>query len=83
VDAQQRAEITSQGGMGYVPVTFKGLTSRRSFAVYLDDKPFDQSIHGHDFWQTDYDPGTRQWNITFNIPLTGDRPRTLSLTKSQ
>jgi hypothetical protein len=82
VDDRQSAEITLQGGLGYVPVTFTGLTAPRGSSLYLDDKPLNQSVHGHDFWQTDYDPGTHCWKTTFNVPLTGDRDHSLRLTRT-
>jgi hypothetical protein len=28
----------------------------------------DQSVHGNDFWQTDFDPVRKRWQITYNIP---------------
>jgi len=29
----------------------------------------DQSVHGNDFWQTDYDAKTQSYQLTFNLPL--------------
>ena len=31
-----------------------------------------QSVHGHDFWQTDYNPKTATWEVTYTVAL--DRP---------
>jgi hypothetical protein len=62
------AEFTLAGGLGYVPVTFTGLASPRGHALSLDGQRLDQSVHGNDFWQTDYDPAAQRWEITFNIP---------------
>ncbi|MCY2994884.1 MAG: LamG domain-containing protein [Planctomycetota bacterium] len=73
-----RAEFTLRGGLGYVPITFTGLTSPRGQALYLDGKRLDQSVHGNDFWQTDYDPATQRWELTFNIPA-GNSPVKLTL----
>ena len=72
-----RAEFTLAGGLGYVPVTFTGLTSPRGHALYLDGQRLDQSVHGNDFWQTDYDPATQRWEMTFNIPA-GKTPVSLT-----
>lgn len=66
------------GGLGYVPVTFAGLTSARKRTLRVDGTPVDQSIHGNDFWQTDYDPVTGRWSQTFNIPCSGNQTRTLT-----
>jgi hypothetical protein len=63
-----RAEFTLTGGLGYVPITFTGLTSPRGQALCLDGQRLDQGVHGNDFWQTDYDPDTQRWEMTFNIP---------------
>lgn len=63
-----RAEFTLTGGLGYVPVTFTGLTSPRVPVLRVDGHPFDQSVHGRDFWQTDYDAATKAWSMTFNVP---------------
>jgi hypothetical protein len=67
--AKDRAEITITGGLGYVPITISGLTSPSGFALFVDDKRVDQSVHGNDWWQTDYDPESRRWSQTFNVPL--------------
>jgi hypothetical protein len=66
---KNRAEIALGGGLGYVPITFSGLTSWRDFALFLDNQRVDQSVHGKDFWQTDFDPTTQRWSLTFNLPL--------------
>jgi hypothetical protein len=39
-----------------------------------------QSIHGNDFWQTDYDADTRRWSHTFNIPVTDAKPHSIHFT---
>jgi len=30
---------------------------------------WDQSVHGNDFWQTDYDAFSNSYKITYNVPL--------------
>jgi len=71
VGPDQRAALSVRGGVGYVPVTFTGLTRHRGYGLSIDEGPVDQHVHGNDFWQTDYDPDARTWSITFNVPLTG------------
>lgn len=67
--AKDGAEFTLTGGLGYVPVTFTGLTSPRAPVLLQDGQPVNQSVHGNDFWQTDYDAATRTWQITFCVPV--------------
>ena len=73
------AELTLHGGLGFVPITFTGLSLPRGHTLYLDNRPVDQSVHGNDFWQTDYEPRTQRWSRTYNLPAAGDRPRTIRL----
>jgi hypothetical protein len=68
---EDRAEFTLSGGLGYVPVTFTGLTSPRGYELSVDGEPVDQSVHGSDFWQTDFDPETKRWSRTYNVPCGG------------
>ncbi|TWU38866.1 hypothetical protein Q31b_39440 [Novipirellula aureliae] len=71
----QQPEVTVgiEGGVGAVPVRFEGLKSQLGNQLYqvVDGKRirFDQSIHGHDFWQTDYNAATDSYKVTFNLPL--------------
>jgi hypothetical protein len=67
------------GGIGFVPVTFTGLTSPRNSKLTVNGVPLNQAIHGSDFWQTDYDPVTRTWSRTYNIPPGGQKSRCISL----
>ena len=73
VDEDQIAEFDVTGGIGYVPFTFVGLDNYRGYELLRDTDGrmarIDQSVHGNDYWQTDYDPVTRKWAITFNISL--------------
>lgn len=70
-----RAAFELTGGLGYVPITFTDLTSSRPFTLTVNGEPIDQSIHGNDFWQTDYDPDSRRWSRTYNIPIADKQPR--------
>ena len=68
-----RAEFTVTGGLGYVPVTIAGLTGYRDpvLETKLDGvwKRLDQSVHGKDYWQTDFNSTTDTWEITYSLPL--------------
>jgi hypothetical protein len=72
VDRSNQAEAVVNGGVGWLPVTFTGLTTHRDFELRVNGRPFGQSVHGNDCWQTDYDPQTGAWSQTFNLPR-GDR----------
>lgn len=76
-----RAEFTLTGGLGYVPITFNGLTAPDGYTLSADDQPLNQGTHGNDFWQTDYDAATQRWNQTFNLPITDARPHTLRFSR--
>jgi hypothetical protein len=80
--AGDTAEFTLTGGLGFVPVSFNGLRSPRGHALYLDGQPLDQSVHGSDFWQTDYDPVAQRWSRTYNIPAAGHQSRTIQLRRT-
>jgi hypothetical protein len=76
VDGNDRAAFTVRGGVGYVPMTFAGLSDYRGIILERHSAPgwqrVDQSVHGNDFWQADYDPESESWEITFNVLL--DQP---------
>ncbi len=80
--ANDRAEFSLTGGLGYVPVTFTALTSPRGYVLTFDGKPVNQSTHGRDFWQTDFDPKTRTWSQTYNLPIHGDGRHAIRLATS-
>jgi hypothetical protein len=77
------AEFTLTGGLGYVPLTFAGLTSPSGYTLWMDDEPVNQSIHGNDFWQTDFDPATQRWSQTFNVPINDAQPHTLRFSRQE
>lgn len=74
-----RATFTLTGGLAYVPITFTRLQSSRGHVLTIDGQTLDQSIHGNDFWQTDYDPVNQHWSRTYNIPVVADQVHTVSL----
>ena len=74
VQAEQPEVIVAiNGGVGAVPLRFQGLSSSQGYRLYqvVDGEriPFDQSVHGNDFWQTEYDAVSKTYSITFNLPL--------------
>ncbi|MFQ5808094.1 MAG: hypothetical protein ACE5JM_00625 [Armatimonadota bacterium] len=85
VDGDQSAELDVTGGIGFVPVTFTGLDDYRGYQLSLatggQPEPIDQSVHGSDYWQTDYDPTAGTWAITYNVSLDtpNDDPRKVRL----
>ena len=72
------AEFTVSGGLGYVPLTIRGLSTFQTPRLEMLEADgtwhaVNQSVHGNDFWQTDYDPQSQTWEITFTVPA--DSPR--------
>jgi hypothetical protein len=65
--------VQIEGGVGTVPIRFEGLTSATGYRLYqlVDGEmvAFDQSVHGNDFWQTDFDAKSSSFKMTFNLPL--------------
>jgi hypothetical protein len=72
------------GGLGYVPVTISGLRDYRSFKMEYkvggNWTEVDQSYHGNDYWQADYDPVTQSWELTYSLPL--DSPQDQRQTRT-
>jgi hypothetical protein len=69
-------QLKISGGVGAVPVRFDGLDSPACSLYQVEDNKrikLDQSVHGNDFWQTDYDPVSGTYSLTFNLPLDGQR----------
>lgn len=68
-----RAAFAMAGGLGYVPITISGLSDYRKPRLEIEEKAgwrtVDQSVHGNDFWQTDYNPETKSWEITYSVPM--------------
>lgn len=64
-----RAEFTISGGLGYAPITVTGLPTHRGGPLMVDGVPCDQSVHGNDFWQTDFDPESGTWSRTVTVPF--------------
>jgi len=68
-------QVTIRGGVGAVPIRFEGLPSATGYTLYRLEGarriPLDQSVHGNDFWQADYDAESETYKLTFNLPLDG------------
>ena len=77
------AEFTLSGGIGYIPITFGNLTSPKGYSLLVDGKKVDQSVHGNDFWQTDYDPVSGKWSQTYNIPENAGKTRVVQFRPSE
>lgn len=75
----EEVAFTLKGGIGYVPLTFSNLRSHSGYALAIDGKTLDQSVHGNDFWQTDYDASTKTWSQTFNVPITDGEAHEIAL----
>jgi hypothetical protein len=73
VNKHNEAQIDIEGGIGYVPVTFTGLSSYTDHKLVITKNgkkvSLDQSVHGNDYWQTDYDPVSKTWEITYSVLL--------------
>ena len=78
-DGKGRARCDVTGGIGYVPMTFTGLKHYRDFELLVDGKAVNQSVHGNDFWQTDYDAVQGRWQLTYNLLRDGGGPIRLEL----
>ena len=76
-------EFTLVGGLGYVPLTISGLSSHRGYELTIDGVPLKQAVHGNDFWQADFDPQTRTWSHTYNLPSAPHRTRTVQFAPRQ
>jgi len=71
----EQVSVQISGGVGYVPIRFEGVKSPTEYSLYqvVGDKhiKLDQTAHGNDFWQTDYDAKTQKYSMTFNLLLDG------------
>lgn len=73
-DRRERVAVTIDGGSGWIPLTISGLRRHTGYHLAVNGKLLDQSVHGRDFWQTDYDTTSRRWIMTFNVPRTSNAP---------
>ena len=67
------ARFSITRGVGYVPITLSGLSDYRK--PLLEERvgstwvALNQATVGKDFWQTDFDPVSGLWQVTFNVKL--------------
>lgn len=73
--SNEEASFTMKGGLGFVPVTFTGLQSPTGHILRVNGKVVNQGVHGNDFWQTDFDPESKTWSQTYNVPSGGSQSR--------
>lgn len=77
--------VDIKGGVGFVPIRFDGLVAAHGYALFEVvngiETQLDQSVHGNDFWQTDYDAGTATYRISFNLPLDNKSTSTWKLKR--
>ncbi|WP_139958822.1 T9SS type A sorting domain-containing protein [Flavicella sediminum] len=72
------AQVTLTGGRGYVPIVFSGLSSVSNPILWKSYNNcwelVDQSLHGKDFWQVNYNPETELFDLVYNVnqDITGD-----------
>ena len=71
----RRVVLDITGGVAQVPVRFEGLKTPLGFKLHeeVDGKPveFTQAVHGNDYWQADFDPVSKTYLLTFNLPTDG------------
>jgi len=81
VDNNKKRDIkfSIKDGVGYIPITFTGLTDYKDYTLYKVigsiEKPIAQATHGKDFWQTEYDATTNSYTITYNVKLNERKKR--------
>ncbi|MGB1128949.1 MAG: LamG domain-containing protein, partial [Haloferula sp.] len=72
---QDEVRVEIEGGLGFVPIRFEGLERARGYKLVEvidgNEVPLDQSVHGNDFWQVDYDAASGRFWRSFNLPLDG------------
>ena len=70
--------VTITGGKGYVPLVFSGVTNSSNPELWKTSDScwelVDQSVHGKDFWQTNFNPQTSTFDLIYNVnqDLTND-----------
>ena len=61
-------------GAGFAPITFQGLKAHAPFELKITTPNGTQTLRSTDaqapFWQTDFDPKTNTWSLTFTLDLT-------------
>jgi hypothetical protein len=67
------AKFLVSGGLAYVPLTITHVPEYKKPELFkkVNGKwqRINQEVYGNDFWQTEYNVVTGQWDISFNINL--------------
>ncbi|WP_281614771.1 hypothetical protein [Flammeovirga sp. SubArs3] len=75
IDAEDDEVVVDiSNGVGYVPVTISNISNYKKFrAIITKNGDFinlkDQEKFGNDYWQTDYNPESKTWEVTYSIPM--------------
>lgn len=81
--SNNKASFTATGGLGYVPLIISNVGKYRNPELFekLNDewKKVDQSVHGNDFWQSEYNTKTSTWDISYNLDM--DTPHDERITR--
>ena len=68
------AEFSLEGGMGFLPITFHGLNRHDGWRLEAEGstgwEAVDQSVHGNDFWQANFNEEAGTWSLTWSIENT-------------
>lgn len=66
--------FTLHGGLGWIPVRVVGCPGAEAGQLLritaAGREPVVQGDAARPFWQSDYDPTTRRWSVTYNLPAT-------------
>lgn len=77
LDSARERAFTLRGGLGWVPVSITGLERPDAIELWGSSPAglvqITQGAGRNAFWQTDYDPGTRRWGVSYNLPAPSDR----------
>ncbi|MBM3494017.1 MAG: hypothetical protein FJX72_06820 [Armatimonadetes bacterium] len=81
------ASVEIVGGLGYVPITFRGLRRAAGHALHLERdgtrERIDQSVHGEDWYQCDRDTSDGTCSLTFNVPVSRGKPGPVRLVLTE
>ncbi len=70
-------DFTLEGGLGYVPITIRGLTRHDGWHLQVLRGALwtavDQAARGQDYWQATHDGATDTYALTYNVPNRGLR----------
>ncbi|MAD61758.1 MAG: hypothetical protein CMH49_09670 [Myxococcales bacterium] len=68
-------EFSLDGGLGYIPLSIHGLMRHDGWLLQIHDgvnwQTVDQSVHGNDYWQANYDSLSGTYSLIWNIHNRG------------